>query len=59
MIFSLFKVKPIKNKILKIDIKKNSSKKFSQYVKEISTKTSKAKLIKVSKVQEVMLQLFN
>ncbi len=36
MIFSLFKVKPIKNKILKIDIKKNSSKKFSQYVKEIS-----------------------
>ena len=36
MIFSLFKVKPIKNKILKIDIKNNSSKKFSQYVKEIS-----------------------
>ena len=32
---------------------------ISKYVKEISTKTSKAKLIKVSKVQEVMLQLFN
>ena len=32
---------------------------ISKYVKDISTKTSKAKLIKVSKVQEVMLQLFN
>ena len=36
MIFSLFKVKQKKNKILKIDIKKNLSKNFSQYVKEIS-----------------------
>ena len=32
---------------------------ISKYVKDISTKTSKAKLIKVCKVQEVMLQLFN
>ena len=32
---------------------------ISKYVKDISTKTLKAKLIKVSKVQEVMLQLFN
>ena len=32
---------------------------ISKYVKDVSTKTSKAKLIKVSKVQEVMLQLFN
>ena len=32
---------------------------ISKYVKDISTNTSKAKLIKVSKVQEVMLQLFN
>ena len=32
---------------------------ISKYVKDITTKTSKAKLIKVSKVQEVMLQLFN
>ena len=32
---------------------------ISKYVKDISTKTSKAKLTKVSKVQEVMLQLFN
>ena len=36
MIFSLFKVKPIRNKDLKIDIQKNSTKKFSKYVKEIS-----------------------
>ena len=32
---------------------------ISKYVKDISTKTSKAELIKVSKVQEVMFQLFN
>ena len=36
MIFSLFEVKQEKKKVLKIDIKKNSSKKFGQYVKEIS-----------------------